>query len=48
MNYQISALSADDFSHLVGLNNDELAEHGGKRMKVAVNPGCYAARVDKI
>ena len=39
MNYQISALSADEFSHLVGLDDETLAKHGARRMRVDAKPG---------
>lgn len=39
MNYQICALSGDEFSHLAGLDDDSLAKHGARRMRVDANPG---------
>ena len=39
MNYQISALSDDKFSHLIGLDDDSLADHSARRMRADVKPG---------
>jgi hypothetical protein len=39
MNYQISALNGDEFSHLVGLDDETLAKHGARRMRVNIKPG---------
>ena len=44
MDFQISALSANEFNHLIGLDHDSLADHGVKRMQVDVKPG-YPCRV---
>jgi len=39
MEYQISALSDNEFSHLVGLDDESLESHCAKRMQVDVKPG---------
>lgn len=39
MNYKISPLKADDFSHLFGLDDESLARHQAKRMQVTAQPG---------
>ncbi len=39
MNYQISALVADEFSHLTELDDDSLANHGARRMRATTKPG---------
>jgi len=39
MNYQISALVADEFSHLSKLDDDSLANHGARRMRATIKPG---------
>ena len=44
MEFQISALGADDFSQLFGLDDDSLAKHGARRMQVDSKPG-YPCRV---
>ena len=44
MEFQISALSASNFSHLVGLDDESLAEHAARRMQADMNPG-YPCRV---
>lgn len=44
MGFQISALSEDEFNHLVGLDDESLAEYGARRMTVDSKPG-YPCRV---
>ena len=44
MDFEISALEKDEFSHLFGLDDKTLAKHGARRMKVDSNPG-YPCRV---
>jgi len=44
MEFQISALKADEFSHLFGLDDESLAKNGARRMKVDLKPG-YPCRV---
>jgi len=44
MGFQISALSGDEFNHLVGLDDESLAEYGARRMTVDSKPG-YPCRV---
>ena len=44
MDFEISALEKDEFSHLFGLDDETLAKHGARRMKVDSNPG-YPCRV---
>jgi len=44
MEFQISALSADEFRHLFGLDDESLAKNGARRMKVDLTPG-YPCRV---
>jgi hypothetical protein len=44
MDYQICALSADEFTHLRGLDDESLAKNGARRMKVVSKPG-YPCRV---
>lgn len=44
MGFRISALNADEFSHLVGLDDVSLAENGARRMTVDLKPG-YPCRV---
>ncbi len=44
MEFQISALSANKFSHLIGLDDESLAKHGARRMQVDSKPG-YPCRV---
>jgi hypothetical protein len=44
MGFQITALNADKFSHLFGLDDESLARHGARRMTVDVKPG-YPCRV---
>jgi len=44
MDFQISALSSEPFSHLFGQDADSLAALGVQRMTVDVNPG-YPCRV---
>ena len=44
MGFQITALSADEFSHLFGQDDETLARHGARRMTVDVKPG-YPCRV---
>lgn len=44
MGFQISALSADEFGHLFGLDDESLAKNGARRMQVDVKPG-YPCRV---
>lgn len=44
MEFRISALSADEFSHLIGLDDESLAEHGARRLQVDMKPG-YPCRV---
>ncbi len=44
MDFKISALEKDEFSHLFGLDDEALAKHGARRMKVDVNHG-YPCRV---
>jgi hypothetical protein len=39
MEYQISALSDNEFSHLTGLDDKSLARHGARRMQVDAKPG---------
>ncbi len=39
MEYQISALSDNEFSYLTGLDDKSLARHGARRMQVDANPG---------
>ena len=39
MNYQISSLNADNFSHLFGLDDESLARHQARRMQVTAQPG---------
>ena len=47
MGFQITALSADEFSHLFGLDDESLAMHGARRMTVDVKPG-YPCRVTLV
>ena len=44
MDFQVSALNADEFSYLVGLDSESLAEHSARRMQVNMKPG-YPCRV---
>ncbi len=44
MEFQIGALSANQFSHLIGLDDESLAKHNARRMKVRTKPG-YPCRV---
>ncbi len=44
MGFQISALNSEEFSHLVGLDDDSLAKYGARRMTVDLKPG-YPCRV---
>lgn len=44
MGFQVSALRADQFRHLFGLDDESLARHGARRMTVDVKPG-YPCRV---
>ena len=44
MEFQISALRADEFSHLFGLDDESLAKHRARRMQVDSKPG-YPCRV---
>ena len=44
MGFQVSALRADDFKHLFGLDDKSLAGHRARRMTVDVKPG-YPCRV---
>ena len=44
MRFQISALRADEFSHLFGLDDESLAKNRARRMKVDSKPG-YPCRV---
>ena len=44
MEFQISALRANDFSHLFGLDDESLARNRARRMKVDSKPG-YPCRV---
>jgi hypothetical protein len=39
LNYQISPLNADNFSHLFGLDDESLARHQARRMQVTAHPG---------
>lgn len=47
MGFQITALSAGEFSHLFGLDDESLARHGARRMTVDVKPG-YPCRVTLV
>jgi len=44
MGYQVSALRADEFRHLFGLDDESLARHEARRMTVDVKPG-YPCRL---
>ena len=44
MEFQVSALSTDEFSHLFGLDDESLAKNGARRMQVDLKPG-YPCRV---
>jgi len=44
MEFQISALNAEEFSHLAGLDDESLAKNGARRMTVDLKPG-YPCRV---
>jgi hypothetical protein len=44
MNFQISALEANEFSHLYGLDDESLAKNRARRMKVDAKHG-YPCRV---
>lgn len=44
MGFQISALNAEEFSHLLGLDDETLAKNGARRMTVDLKPG-YPCRV---
>jgi hypothetical protein len=44
MEFQISALSADEFSHLFGLDDESLAKNGARRIKADSKAG-YPCRV---
>jgi hypothetical protein len=44
MEFQISALRADEFSHLFGLDDESLAKNRARRMTVDTKPG-YPCRV---
>lgn len=44
MGFQISALNADEFSHLFGLDDSSLEQNRARRMTVDVKPG-YPCRV---
>lgn len=44
MRFQVSALRANQFRHLFGLDDESLARHGARRMTVDVKPG-YPCRV---
>ena len=39
MDFQISALNADEFRHLYGLDEEALARNAARRMPVTANPG---------
>src|SRR4051794_31161209 len=49
MTYRITALDPATFSHLYGLSNDELAEHGVVRMTVTEKPSfpCRVSLTDR-
>lgn len=44
MDFQIHALPTDDFGHLFGLSNDELAVHAARRVIAEESPG-YPCRI---